>query len=153
MSGQAFSRLGKNIDEYTYVDMWAGPPVKDGIYDVDDSVTAVIRTEGPVITVHGAWAQNIGKDEMYIDFMGDKAGIRLQYGGNYTMYSTKDGALIESTPSYVSTNHYENEINAFVDLVQNGGDSPASIHKAVITSQIMQAIYDSSDAGREIVLV
>ena len=90
---------------------------------------------------------------MYIDFMGDKAGIRLQYGGNYTMYSTKDGALIESTPSYVSTNHYENEINAFVDLVQNGGDSPASIHKAVITSQIMQAIYDSSDAGREIVLV
>ena len=67
VSGQAFSRLGKNIDEYTYVDMWAGPPVKDGIYDVDDSVTAVIRTEGPVITVHGAWAQNIGKDEMYID--------------------------------------------------------------------------------------
>lgn len=153
VSGQAFCRLGRNIEEYTYVDMWAGPPVKDGIYDVDDSVSAIVRTEGPVITVHGAWAQNIGKDEMYIDFMGDKAGIRLQYGGNYTMYSTRDGALLETSPSYVSTNHYENEISAFIDLVRKGGgDSPASIHKAVITSRIMQAIYDSSDAGREIVL-
>ena len=52
VSGQAFCRLGRNIDEYTYVDMWAGPPVKDGIYDVDDSVSAIVRTEGPVITVH-----------------------------------------------------------------------------------------------------
>lgn len=154
VSGQAFSRLGRNIEEYAYVDMWAGPPVKDGVYDVDDSVTALIRTEGPVITVHGAWAQNIGKDEMYIDFMGDKAGIRLQYGGNYTMYGTKDGALIETTPSYVFSNHYENEIDAFIRLIQNGGEgeNPASIQKAVITSQMMQAIYDSSDTGREIVL-
>ena len=146
----AFSKLGKDIEGYTYLDMWAGPPVKDGIYDVDDSVTALIRTEGPVITLNGAWAQNIGKDEMYIDFIGDKAGIRLQYGGNYTLYTTKDGALVESNPRYPTTNHYENEINAFVDQILNGGQSPASIDNAVITSQIMQAIYDSSDAGKEV---
>ena len=151
VSGTAFSKLGKDIEGYTYLDMWAGPPVKDGVYDVDDSVTALIRTEGPVITLNGAWAQNIGKDEMFIDFIGDKAGIRLQYGGNYTMYSTKDGALVESSPRYPTTNHYENEINSFVEMVQHGGKSPASIDNAVLTSQIMQAIYDSSDTGREIV--
>lgn len=153
VSGTAFSKLGRDIDGYTYVDMWAGPPVKGGTYDVDDSVTALIRTDGPVITLHGAWAQNIGKDEMYIDFIGDKAGIRLQYGGNYTMYSTKDGALVESSPRYTTTNHYENEINSFVRQIREGGTSPASIDNAVITSQIMQAIYDSSDAGKEISFV
>ena len=152
VSGTAFSKLGKDIEGYTYLDMWAGPPVKDGVYDVDDSVTALIRTEGPVITLNGAWAQNIGKEEMFIDFIGDKAGIRLQYGGNYTIYSAKDGALVESSPRYPTTNHYENEINAFVDMVQHGGTSAASIDNAVITSSIMQAIYDSSDKGREIVL-
>ena len=62
-----------------YTDMWAGPPKYDGTYDVDDSVTALIRTSGPVITVNGAWAQNIGEEDRYIDFMGDKGGIRLQY--------------------------------------------------------------------------
>lgn len=153
VSGMAFSKLGKDIKGYTYVDMWAGPPVEDGVYDVDDSVTALIRTAGPVITLHGAWAQNIGRDEMYIDFIGDKAGIRLQYGGNYTVFGTQDGALTETTPKYISTNHYENEIDAFLAQIKNGGESAASIDKAVITSQIMQAIYDSSDAGREISFV
>ena len=44
VSSEAFCRLGKNIEEYTYVNMWAGPPKMDGTYDVDDSITGVIRT-------------------------------------------------------------------------------------------------------------
>lgn len=78
--------------------MWAGPPQYDGVYDVDDSVTALIRTEGPVFTVTGAWAQNIDEDDKYIDFMGDKGGIRLQYGGDFTLYTVEHGALVKYTP-------------------------------------------------------
>ena len=44
---------------------------------MEDSVTGLVRTDGPVISFHGAWAQNVGENEMYIDFMGDKGGIRL----------------------------------------------------------------------------
>ena len=76
VSGEAFSKLGVNMRNYAFTDMWAGPPKYDGVYDVDDSVTALVRTEGPTITVHGAWAQNIGENEMYVDFMGTEAGIR-----------------------------------------------------------------------------
>ncbi len=152
VSGQAFSKLGRDIKGYTYTDMWAGPPKLDGIYDVDDSVTALIRTEGPTITLHGAWAQNIGTDEMYIDFMGDKAGIRLQYGAGFKMYTAKDGALLEITPKFTMTNMYENEINSFIECIKTRNDNVACIDNAVITSQIMQAIYDSSEKAREIVL-
>ena len=35
----------------------------NGTYDVDDSVSAFIRTTGPVITLEGAWAQNIEEEE------------------------------------------------------------------------------------------
>ena len=150
VSGQAFSKLGKDIDNYAYVDMWAGPPIKDGIYDVDDSVTAIIRTKGPTITLHGAWAQNIGKEEMFIDFIGDKAGIRLNYGAGFTMWSAEDGALIETTPKFTMTNHYENEIDSFIDCIIEGKTNASDIDNAVITSQIMQAIYDSSEKGHEI---
>ena len=63
VTGQTFSQLGKDLKGYTYKDMWAGPPDLNGVYDVDDSVTAMIRTEGPVITLIGAWAENIGDSE------------------------------------------------------------------------------------------
>ena len=78
VSGEAFCKLGKDMKNYVYKSMWA-ENTKDlnGTYDVDDSVTGLIRTEGPTITLNGAWAQNIGVSETYIDFMGDKGGIRL----------------------------------------------------------------------------
>lgn len=72
------------MKNYAYKNMWAENTKNlNGTYDVDDSVTALIRTAGPTITVNGAWAQNIGESETYIDFMGDKAGIRLQYGADF----------------------------------------------------------------------
>ena len=150
VSGQAYSMLGKNMEDYTYVDMWAGPPKFDGTYDVDDFVTALIRTEGPTISVNGAWAQNIGENEMFIDFIGDKAGIRLQYGGNYTLYSAKDGALTEMKPTYTTTNHYHNEVDSFIECIKTGEKNAADIDTAIITASIMQAIYDSSDSKKEI---
>ena len=151
-SGKTFSKLGKAIEQYTYVDMWAGPPVKDGIYDVEDFVTGFIRTQGPTITLNGAWAQNIAQNEMFIDFIGDKAGIRLQYGGNFTIYSTKDGALLETTPSYPSEPMFDKEIDAFIACIDSGEKLKSHIDNALITSQLMQALYDSSAQGREIVL-
>lgn len=152
VTGEAFCKLGREMEGYTYTSMWAGPPKYDGVYDVDDSVAALIRTEGPVLSVNGAWAQNIGKEEMFIDFIGDKAGIRLQYGAGYQMFTAKDGALLEITPKFEMTNHYENEVNDFVRCIRTRGTNAADIDKAVLTSQIMQAIYDSSDQKREIVL-
>ena len=152
VSGQAFSRLGKDIGGYTCTDMWAGPRVLNGTYDVDDSVTALIRTQGPVISVHGAWAQNIGEEERYIDFMGEKAGIRLQYGKGFTLYTAEDGALVTYKPEFEMSDMFQNEIDAFVRCVKTGEKLPSHIDTVLPTARMMQAIYDSSDAGREIVL-
>lgn len=128
------------------------PPDYEGVYDVDDSVTGMIRTEGPTITFNGAWAQNIGEREMFIDFMGDKAGIRLAYGGNFTLYAAEDGALYHYTPEFPATNHFENEINAFIGCIGSGEKLPSHIDTVIITAQMMQAIYDSAAQHREIVI-
>lgn len=155
VSAETFSKLGGDIDSYTYVDMWAGPPKKDGIFDVDDSVTAMIRTNGPTITLNGAWAQNIGEDEMFIDFMGDKGGVRMKYGGpntfyKFTVYGIKDGMLTKTTPDFTVRNHFNNEIDAFVDCLDTREKLPSHIDTNIITSKLMQAIYDSADSHREI---
>ena len=152
VTGEAFCKLGKDMKGYAYKDMWAGPPDYNGVYDVDDSVTGMIRTEGPVISFNGAWAQNIGVSETYIDFMGDKGGIRLQYGKDFTVYTSKNGALIQYTPDFKKNNHFENEINAFINCIKTGEKLPSHIDNVVITAKMMQAIYDSSEQHAEIKL-
>lgn len=150
VTGQAHSKIGKSIKDYAFVNMWAGPPIYDGIYDVEDFITGIIRTKGPTVTINGAWAQNIGVDEMYIDFLGDKAGIRLQYMGDFKIYTSKGDELLEIQPKYASTDHFQNEINAFLRCIRTGEKLPSHIDTVIITAKIMQALYDSSEQQCEI---
>lgn len=152
-SGEAFCVLGKKPSEYVYTGMWAEDTKNlKGVYDVDDSVTGLVRTDGPVISFTGAWAQNIKPADQYIDFMGDKAGIRLQYGGNFTMYGVKDGMLTEITPEFRMNDMHRDEVIDFVEHVLSGERTRNDISYAVATSRIMQGIYDSSAKHKEIKL-
>lgn len=153
VSSETFSVLGRNIADYTYQSMWAeNTRDVNGVYDVDDSLTALVRTSGPVITVHGAWAQNIGVKETYIDFMGDKGGIRLNYGGKFTYYTAEFGSLVSYEPQFEMSNMFENEINEFISCIQSGKKLPSHIDTVAITARMMQAMYDSAEMHREIVL-
>ena len=153
-SGEAFSKLGVDMKNYIYTSMWAEDTsdTENGTYDVDDSVVGLIRTDKAVISFNGAWAQNIGVNETYIDFMGDRGGIRLQYCGGFTYYTAKDGALMEIKPTYKMNDMHRTEVQDFVECVRKGERNRNDIKKAVGTSRIMQAIYDSSAQHKEIVL-
>ncbi len=153
-SGEAFCKLGKDMKNYTYTSMWAEDTknVETGIYDVDDSVTGLVRTDSAVLSFNGAWAQNIGESETYIDFMGDKGGVRLQYCGNYTYYTAKDGRLITEKNDYRLNGMHHDEVIDFVESVRKGERNRNDIKFAVGTSKILQAIYDSSASHREVVI-
>ena len=153
VSGKAYSKLGVDMKNYVYESMWS-ENTKDlqGTYDVDDFVSAFVRTNGPTISLNGAWAQNIGVGETYIDFLGTKGGIRLNYGGNFTVYTTKDGKLYHYTPELdMSENMFYTEISSFIRCIRTGERLPSHIDTNIITAKLMQGIYDSSDQGKEIV--
>jgi predicted dehydrogenase len=152
VSGKGFCKLGANIPEYEFTNMWAGPPKLDGIYDVDDFVTGFIRTATSTITLNGAWAQNIGISETFIDFIGTKAGIRLDYWGDFELYKTDKGELAGTTPEYEKWNFFQKEIDSFVDSVKTKERLPSNIDVAIITTRMMQALYDSSEQDKEIAL-
>ena len=153
-SGEAFCKLGVDMKNYTYESMWAEDTSdkENGVYDVDDSVVGLVRTDKAVISFHGAWAQNIGVNETYIDFMGDKGGIRLEYGGGFVYYTAKDGALIETKPTFRMNAIHRSEVLDFAECVCRGERNRNDIRFAVGTSKIMQAIYDSSASHKEIQL-
>ncbi|MBQ4066658.1 MAG: Gfo/Idh/MocA family oxidoreductase, partial [Clostridia bacterium] len=152
VSAVAFSKLGCDIENYKYRYMWS-EDTRDvnGVYDVDDSVTALIRTEGPVISLEGSWAQNIDEEDQYLDFIGTEAGIRLKYCGDFKMFSVKDGEFVTEEWVNPEADMYLDEIKAFFGAIETGEKTRAHIDYAIKTSKIMQGIYDSSDTGHEIV--
>ncbi len=152
VSAETFSNLGKPIENYVYTDMWAGPPKADGIYDVEEGVTGMIRSDGPTITFNGAWAQNIGENEMFIDFMGDKAGIRLAYGGDFVLYGVNDGKLTLETYTTDGSQMFENEINAFIDCIKSGKKLPSHVDTNIVTQKLLDAIYRSANEHKEVTL-
>jgi Predicted dehydrogenases and related proteins len=150
VSGAVHNELGKDMEKYTYIDMWAGPPDYSGTYDVEDFVTGLIRTEGPTISLNGAWAQNIGESGMYVEFLGDKAGIKLQYGGDFKIYSAKNGVLYEILPSFSKADMFYDEIDSFLKSSADNTKNRANIDDVMVTSEVMEAIYKSALTGREI---
>ena len=97
-------------------------------------------------------AEHRRRAEQYIDFIGDKAGIRLQYGKDFTVYTAEHGALVEYKPEFKMREPFQNEIDAFITCIKTGEKLPSHIDTVIITAQMMQAIYDSSAQHREIVL-
>ena len=152
VSGEAFCRLGKDMKNYVYRDMWAENTKNvNGTYDVDDSCVGIVRTEGPVISINGAWAQNVDKREEFVDFMGTKGGCRLRFNADCTFYIEEDGNFIEYVPEVHAKDRWNGEIDEFVKCVRSGEKIRSHIDYAILTSKIMQGIYDSAETHHEVV--
>ena len=152
VSAETYSILGKEMEGYTYVNMWAGPPDYNGTYDVEEYCTGLVRTEGASINVNGAWAQNIFEEAMFVEFLGTKGGIKLNYYGGFTIYGTKNGMLTETKIAQQPNNMYDDEIRDFLIKAPQGIKTKANIDCALVTSRVMDEIYRSAELHREIVL-
>ena len=148
----AYSEMAKNMKEYKYKSMWAEDTadIENGTNDVDDFVTGYIRTDKASISFNGAWAQNIDKADMFIDFLGDKAGARLTYGGKFEIY---DGEMLETiTPEYEIPNMYLCEDNAFVDSITTRVKNRNNIENILESMKLLNSLYESSEQRKEVEL-
>jgi len=152
VSGVAHSQLARDMKAYAFLGMWAGPPQYDGVYDVEEYVSGIVRTTGPSLAFEGAWAQNIDKPAMYLDFLGTSAGLRLEYGKGFTLYGSENGVLFEKTPRIQEVNFFYAEIQAFIDSVVDGTPNRAHIDNVLVSQKIIDAFYRSSVERREIIL-
>lgn len=156
VSAGAYSEMAKNISDYRYTSMWAGPPVPDGTNDVEDYVTGFVRTDKCSISFNGAWAENIDTPgQMFIDFMGDRAGAHLKYGGRYRIF---DSSLSAYDSEGDIPNMYAKEDRDFIDSVREFSEGSVRLTRGniryVLESQrLLSAIYASAEAGRELSFV
>ena len=145
----AYNEMAKDMKSYKYKSMWAEDTadIEHGANDVDDFVTGYIRTDKASISFNGAWAQNIGKNEMFIDFLGDKAGARLDYGKHFTM--TFGDTLESETPDFEIPNQYLCEDIAFIESITTREKNRCNIDRVLESARLLDALYQSAEKGRE----
>lgn len=148
----AYSEMAKDMKSYKYTSMWAEDTadIENGTNDVDDFITGHIRTDKASISFNGAWAQNINKNEMFIDFMGDKCGARLSYGGKFEVY--KGDTLETVSPDYEIPNMYLKEDIAFVESFSTGIKDKNNIENILESAKLLDTLYASAEKKGEIVL-
>ena len=146
----AYCEMAKNMKDYKYKNMWAEDTadMENGTNDVDDFITGYIRTDKASISFNGAWAQNVEKREMFVDFLGDKKGARLDYGGLFDLF---DGETLTTTrEEYDIPRHYAVEDKAFIESYKSGVKNQAYIDNILESAKVLDALYESSAKKTEI---
>ena len=149
-SANTYSEMAKDMTSYRYRGMWAEDTanIHGGTNDVDDFVTGFIRTDKGTITLNGAWAQNIERDEMYVDFLGDKKGARLNYRGQFVL---SDGETLKTvTSDHEIENMYLLEDEAFLSSTVSGEKNKNNIDFVLESMRLLDALYRSAELGEEV---
>ena len=145
-----YCEMAKDMKTYKYKGMWAEDTkdIENGVNDVDDMVTGYIRTNKASISFNGAWAQNIESNDMFIDFMGDKKGARLTYGGHFDLF---DGETLTKTrETYDIPNMYYLEDKAFIESFQTGEKNRNNISRILESAKLLDALYTSAEKKSEL---
>ena len=148
----AYSEMAKDMKAYKYTNMWAEDTsdTENGTNDVDDFITGYVRTDKASISFNGAWAQNVETREMFIDFLGDKGGARLDYGDHFHFF---DGATLETTtPEYEIPDMYQREDEAFLNAIETGVRDRNHISRILETMKLLDSLYRSAEEHKELTL-
>ncbi len=150
----AYNEMAKNMKEYNHegYSMWAEDTsdIENGTNDVDDYISGYIRTDKASVDFNGAWAQNINKEEMFVDFMGDKGGARLDYYGKFEFF---DGKTLQTiTPEYDVPDMYQCENAAFIESFTTGVKNKSNIENILESMKLLDTLYKSAELKKEIQL-
>ena len=146
VSGQTYQMFGKRKDVLGLMGQW---DYKN--FTVEDFAVAQIRFDnGSTLTLESSFVANQEeRDKMTFQILGDKGGA--QYNP-LKMYTERNKTLLDITPAYLPSGvqaHHE-EIKSFVQSVIDDTPVYTPGEEALEITRIIDAIYESSEAGREI---
>mgnify|MGYP001163278956 CR=1 FL=1 len=132
-----------------------GTPNWDGVYDVEDLATAMIRMEdGSTLTLDVSWAAHMETDSApYIHLMGSEGGVSLR-GNAGKLLTEKDDQLID-IPLEIPADDEGARLRMsrhFLECIRDGREPLIPVMSGYTTNLILDAIYRSSQLGREIEL-
>lgn len=131
------------------VGRWQGTPCPDNQFDTEDMGAGVIHFEnGAMLMFEASWAIN-GPAHTDTQIFGSKAGADLNTS---TIYGERDGYLSDDTVGLVDSDKFLGEITHFADCVLNDKPVRYPLEQAVTMQRMLDAVYESAEKKKEIVL-
>lgn len=157
VSGACYATFGPRMADYVYEEMWAGPPRLDGVFDVEDHATALVRFEGGLtLEVNVTWAGNMPEQALPdgIALFGDKAGCRFTLLGDEVIIAGERGRALVDMPLRFDAQRaleraFESQMRSFQAVVEHRHEPCATAAQGRQVQAIIDAIYRSSADGRE----
>lgn len=120
-------------------------------YTVEDFAAGFIRFEnGATLVLESSFCANIEKDVFNTSLMGTEGGATLD---PLKMYREENETLIDVSPVYLkNVGTHEAEIYAFIDAIRNDKPSPVPGEQGLMVAKILDAIYLSSEKGKEVAI-
>ncbi|MHC4946683.1 MAG: Gfo/Idh/MocA family protein [Planctomycetota bacterium] len=158
VSAHCTSHFGQPPDRYAFTEMWAGPPDLAGTFDVEDHVTALIRLAGgATLELNVTWAADLPAGALpdSVVLLGDRGGCAIDIWQNtMTLAVEQDGTLFDQSATLPPGDAWEHawtrQYEHFARCVTERTPPPATAAHGRIVQSIVDAIYLSSDEGREV---
>jgi predicted dehydrogenase len=130
------------------VDRWTAFDPGDGVFDTEDSASAIIHFEnGASMLVETSWALNAAESR-YTQICGSKGGAILD---PFTIFTENSlGYLADLHPIVPKVNEFEEEISHFIDCLITGKKPIAPIEDGIAVQRMLAGIYDSAKLGKEV---
>jgi predicted dehydrogenase len=152
VSARTGDHFGSDPEDYTYLSMWAGDPVDDPTFDVDDSVRALVRLSGGrTLSLDVTWASN-REPEQQVHVLGDEAGATLPiYESGATIYSTDRDELTDTELSVKEAEPLAAEWDYFLDVLDGEREHTRNtVEDGLTVQRIIDAIYRSAEENAEV---
>jgi len=144
-SGVTYAKFGTRGDIVGFMGQW---DYKN--FTVEDFAAALIRFEnGATVVLESSFVANIPEDVHNSTLCGTEGGATVH---PLTIVKEKHRSLQVFKPEFPSTKEslHTLEIKHFVESILNNQEPLITGEQGMVVAQIMDAIYASSDAGREV---
>ena len=151
-SAMTYRKFGHRKD-YAYITMW-GTPVLGGPMDVEDYATGFIRFgDKMTMSIEISWAADI-QEGATMEILGDRGGLFINDNDGvpqpFVLYTQRGDKLIDETISFRRADRFAVQAAHFIDCIRRGRKPISDLATALPVQAVLDGMYRSAQAGREI---
>ncbi len=144
-SGNCWTYLGNKASDT--MSMWPNWDYKT--YNVEDLAVGMIRLEnGTMINIEAAFATHIDKEEFSFHILGEKGGACWD---PFALFYDQSGVMLNATPHFLAKEDpFQIKMRHFVDVCLNDRKCEAPAEHGLMVQKMLDGVYASAEAGREV---
>jgi predicted dehydrogenase len=105
---------------------------------------------GATMTIEASFAAHTGRQGMDFTLMGTKGGATQ---AEPQLFYDRDGYMVDASPSYLpKVDSFQVKMDSFVQCCLHDGPNLATGEEGLMVQKILDAVYASSQEGKEVAI-